>query len=361
MNVNELLAKVYSSGASDLVLKVMSPPLIRVNGELLRVGETVLSQEDIVLMAKVLATEEEWRRFENEMELDSAYTAEGLARFRVNMFKQRGSTSIVCRIIASEVPTIESLGLPPVVADLAMRPRGLILVTGSAATGKSTTQAAIIDHRNANEECHIMTIEDPVEFIHADKKGIVNQRQVGRDTLSFANGLKYVLRQDPDVILIGEMRDLETIAMAITAAETGHLALGTLHTTNSAQTIDRVINAFPSHQQQQVRMQLSINLMAVVSQVLCRRADGQGLVAGFEVLLATPAIRNVIRENKTFQIAQLLQMGTKDGMISLERYLVEMVKDGSVTVDEALAKSSRPEELANLLGPQATKAVAGVF
>ncbi|MDP1809043.1 MAG: type IV pilus twitching motility protein PilT [Actinomycetota bacterium] len=361
MNVNELLAKVYSSHASDLVLKVKSPPLIRVNGELVRVGETLLGPEDIVLMAKTLTTEEEWPRFDREMELDLAYTAEGVARFRINMFKQRGSISIVCRIIASEVPTIESLGLPPIVADLAMRPRGLVLVTGSAASGKSTTQAAIIDHRNANEECHVMTIEDPVEFIHSDKKGLVNQRQVGRDTQSFANGLKYVLRQDPDVILIGEMRDLETIGMAITAAETGHLAIGTLHTTNSAQTIDRVINAFPSHQQQQIRMQLSINLIAVISQVLCCRADGQGLVAGFEVLLATPAIRNVIRENKTFQISQLLQMGTKEGMISLERSLVDMVKQGTVTVDEAFAKSSRPEELANLLGPQAAPAAAGIF
>lgn len=361
MNVNELLAKVHASHASDLILKVKSPPLIRINGELMRAGEKALEMNDILAIAQSLATKEQLERFNEEMELDLAYTAEGIARFRINLFKQRGSMSIACRIIASEIPTIESLGLPEIVADLAMRPRGLVLVTGSAASGKSTTQAAMIDHRNKNEECHIMTVEDPVEFIHEDKKGLINQRQVGRDTLSFANGLKYVLRQDPDVILIGEMRDLETIAMAITAAETGHLALGTLHTTNSAQTIDRVINAFPSHQQQQVRMQLSINLIGVISQVLCRRADGNGLVAGFEVLLATPAVRNVIRENKTFQIVQLLQMGTREGMISMERYFVDMIEKGIITVEEAFAKTSRPEDLGNLLGPKAAGAAAGIF
>jgi len=361
MTVDDLLAKVFEHHASDLVLKVMSPPLMRINGELVHAGESLLSPEDVESMAKTLAGAEAWPRFEQEMELDLAYTAEGVARFRVNLFRQRGSVSVVCRIIASDVPTIESLGLPPIAADLVMRPRGLVLVTGPAGSGKSTTQAAMIDHRNANEECHIMTIEDPVEFIHTDKKSIINQRQVGRDTRSFTNGLKYVLRQDPDVILIGEMRDLETISMAITAAETGHLALGTLHTTNSAQTIDRVINAFPNHQQQQIRMQLSVNLIGVISQVLCCRADGQGRVACFEVLLATPAVRNVIRENKTFQIPQLLQMGTNDGMISMERSLVEMVKAGTVTVDEAFAKSSRPEELVNLLGPQAAAAGVGIF
>lgn len=361
MEIRELLGVILEEQASDLILKVKSPPLMRVSGELMPIGEKLLEPEDVTAFAKQLTTEFEWKRFEEDLELDLAYCADGIGRFRINLFRQRGSVSIVCRMIAAEVPSIEEVGLPPVAAALALRPRGLVLVTGPAASGKSTTQAALIDHRNANEECHIMTIEDPIEFVHSDKKGLINQRQVGRDTLSFANGLKYVLRQDPDVILIGEMRDLETMAMAMTAAETGHLALGTLHTTNAAQTIDRVINAFPSHQQQQVRMQLSVNLVGVISQVLCRRADGRGQVPCFEVLLATPAVRNIIRENKTFQIPQILSMGTSDGMISMERSLVELVKQGAISSDEAFARASRPEELSNLLGPQATPAGTGLF
>lgn len=361
MEIRGLLAKVHEHQASDLVLKVKSPPLMRVNGELTPISDELLSPDDITVMAQTLTKADEWARFQEEWELDLAYSAEGIARFRVNLFKQRGSVSIVCRRIAAVIPTIESLNLPSVAASLAMRPRGLVMVTGPAASGKSTTQAAMIDHRNTNEECHIMTVEDPIEFIHSDKAGLVNQRQVGRDTLSFANGLKYVLRQDPDVILIGEMRDLETMSMAMTAAETGHLAIGTLHTTNAAQTIDRVINAFPSHQQQQIRMMMSVNLIGVISQVLCRRADGQGQIACFEVLLATPAVRNVIREGKTHQIPQLLGMGTSEGMISMERALVDLVNQNLITPEEAFAKSSRPEELVNLLGPAAAAAGAGIF
>lgn len=361
MNMMELLTKVRDAGASDLILKVKSPPLLRVHGRLVPVGEELLGVEDIATAARGLVKEKEWQRFEEDFELDLAYQAEGIARFRVNMFRQRGSVSIVCRIIADEIPTIEGLGLPALTADLAMRPRGLILVTGPAASGKSTTQAALIDHRNTNEECHIMTVEDPIEFIHDDKKGLVNQRQVGRDTLSFANGLKYVLRQDPDVILIGEMRDLETMGMAITAAETGHLAIGTLHTTDSAQTVDRVVNAFPSHQQQQIRMQLSINLIAVISQILVDRADGNGRVVCFEMLLGTPAVRNVIREGKTFQIPQLLGMGTSDGMVSMERYMERQIMDGVITMEEAFKWTTRPEELRNLLGPKASQVGANIF
>ncbi len=361
MNINEMFFKVKETGASDLIMKVKSPPLIRLNGELMPVGEELLNVEDILTAAKSLTSESDWRCFEEELELDFAYEAEGIARFRINLFRQRGSVSVVCRIISSEIPTIASLGLPEIVADLALRPRGMILVTGPAASGKSTTQAALIDHRNTNEECHIMTVEDPIEFVHSDKKGLVNQRQVGRDTLSFANGLKYVLRQDPDVILIGEMRDLETMGMAITAAETGHLAIGTLHTTDSAQTIDRVINVFPSHQQQQIRMQLSVNLIAVISQILVNRADGQGRIPCFEILLATPAVRNVIREGKTFQITQLLGMGTKEGMISMERYMQGLINDGQITMEEAFRLTSRPEELKNLIGPKAEEFAANIF
>lgn len=361
MNLLECLTAIKERGASDLILKVKSPPLMRLNGLLLPLGEELLSADDIETAAKSLISEAEWARFLEHFELDVAYEAAGLARFRVNMFRQRGSVSVVCRIISNEIPTIASLELPELMADLAMRPRGLILVTGPAASGKSTTQAALIDHRNTNEECHIMTVEDPIEFVHRDKKGLVNQRQVGRDTLSFANGLKYVLRQDPEVILIGEMRDLETMGMAITAAETGHLAIGTLHTTDSAQTIDRVVNAFPSHQQQQIKMQLSVNLIAVISQILINRADGNGRVVCFELLLATPAVRNVIREGKTFQIPQLLGMGTREGMISMERYMEKLINEGLITAEEAFARTSRPEELKNLLGPRAAELAGNVF
>ncbi len=342
-------------------MKVKSPPLMRINGALEPIGDKKLEPDEVIELVKATLSDKDWAKFEADLELDVAYEAKDIARFRVNVFKQRGSISMVSRLIPNVVPTIESLDLPEITSELAMRPRGLILVTGPAASGKSTTQAAMIDHRNSNEECHIMTVEDPIEYVHVDKKGLVNQRQVGRDTLSFANGLKYVLRQDPDVILVGEMRDLETMGMAITAAETGHLAIGTLHTTDSAQTVDRVVNAFPSHQQQQIRMQLSVNLIGVISQTLVGRIDGNGRVACFEVLLATGAVRNVIREGKTFQIPQLLQMGTSHGMISMERSLLKLVNDGVVSVEEALSKTSRPEELRNLLGTKADGVGANIF
>jgi len=350
LDVNQLLAEAAAKNASDLILKVKSPPLYRINGTLVSFTEERLEAADVFKLGQQLTSEKEWQRFEEELELDLAYTVSGVGRFRVNMFKQRGSLGIVCRRIPNEIPDIDSIGIPEIAKSLAMRPRGLLLVTGPAGSGKSTTQAALIDYRNANEDCHIMTVEDPIEFLHKDKKGLVNQRQVGRDTLTFANGLKYVLRQDPDVILIGEMRDLETIAMAITAAETGHLAIGTLHTNDAAQTIDRVVNAFPSHQQQQIRMQMSVNLIAVISQVLVNRADNQGRVAAFEILIATPAIRNVIREAKTFQIPQLLQMGSEQGMVSMEKSLATLVKQKIITEEEAFAKTARPQELAGLLG-----------
>ncbi len=361
MEINDLLAKTNERGASGLVLKVNSPPLLSLLDELIPLGEERLGLEEVASMAQELTTEAEWSRFQEHLELDIAYALSGVGRFRVNLFKQRGSVSMVFRSIASEVPTLESLELPSVVAELAMRPRGLVLVTGPASSGKTTTQAAMMDHRNGHEECHIVTIEDPIEYIHTDKKALINQRQVGRDTNSFAAALKYVLRQDPDVILIGEMRDAETIGMALTAAETGHLAIGTLHTANSSQSIDRMINVFPNHQQQTVRMQLSTNLLGIISQVLLNRSDGKGQVACFEVLIGTSAVRNVIREGKTHQIPQLLEMGTGERMISMERSLANFIKQGTVTVDEALAKSTRPDELLTLLGPDASTKDAILF
>lgn len=357
MNIADLLKQTKEQHASDLIVKVNAPPLIRINGNLKALDYPKLTPENTIELARSVATDSEWKKFENDLELDLAYSLSDIARFRVNIFQQRGSIGAVFRLIPGHIPTIDELGLPEVVKYLAMRPRGLVLVTGPAGSGKSTTQAALVNHRNSEEDCHIMTVEDPIEFIHTDKKGIVNQRQIGRDTLSFANGLKYVLRQDPDVILIGEMRDLETISLATTAAETGHLVFGTLHTTDAAQTVDRVVNVFPIHQQQQIRMQLSVNLVGVVSQLLLQRTDGNGLVAAFEVMLATAAIRNSIREGKTFQIPQIMQTGTEHGMITMERSLAKLVQLGTINTDEALSKAPRSEELQNML-PSSASATA---
>ncbi len=351
IEINELLKQMYDRDASDLIIKVGSPPLFRVYGELVPVeGAEYLTPEDTAAMASKVATTEEWARFEEELELDFAYGVPGLCRFRVNLFFQRGSVGLVFRLIPNRIPTIEELRLPEIASSLAMRPRGLVLVTGPAGSGKSTTQAAMVDYRNEQEECHIMTVEDPIEYIYRDKKALVNQRQVGRDSLTFANALKYVLRQDPDVILIGEMRDLETIALAITAAETGHLALGTLHTTDAVGTIDRIIDVFPMYQQQQIRMQMSVNLIGVISQVLLKRADGKGRVAAYELMVATNAVRNMIREAKTYQLPQLLETGTSQGMQSMNRSIAGLVKSGLVSPEEALQRSPNPNELRQILG-----------
>lgn len=349
MDVRTLLKMMADLGASDLLLKVNTPPLMRLHGTWTPMTESKLGPEETLQAAKAVASPAEWSSFEQDMELDMAFDLPGISRFRVNFFQQRGSIGSAWRRIPSSVPSIEELGLPEIAKSMAMRPRGLVLATGPAASGKSTTLAALVDWRNSHEECHIMTIEDPIEFLHHDKLGIVNQRQVGRDTQSFANGLKFVLRQDPDVIAIGEMRDLDTISLAITASETGHLALGTLHTTDAASTIDRVINAFPSHQQQQIRMQVSVNLVAVVSQILVRRLDGAGMVAAYEVLIATGAVRNAIREGKTYQIQQLMQTGGKHGIISMEQSLKSLIEQGIVSAEDALAVAPRPDELAGIL------------
>ncbi len=351
MDLKALLAETHRLQASDLIVKVGKPPLLRIHGDLVTVGEERLMPEDTQAFVTGALTEEQLRQFGEHLELDFAYEVPGVCRFRANAFKQRGSLGMVFRRIPNEVPTPESLNLPEVVKSMALRPRGLVVVTGPAGSGKSTTQAAMIDCRNAGEDCHIITVEDPIEFVHSDKKAIVNQRQVGDDTVSFARALKSALRQDPDVILVGEMRDLETISLTITASETGHLALGTLHTVGAAQTVDRLIDAFPTHQQQQVRMQLSVNLIGVVSQVLVKRADGRGRVAAYEVLVATNAVRNLIREGKTFQIPQTLQMGTRQGMFSLNTSLAGLVSAGAVRPEDALAGSPDRVELEHMIEP----------
>ncbi|HZL04616.1 MAG TPA: type IV pilus twitching motility protein PilT, partial [Coriobacteriia bacterium] len=297
-----------------------------------------------------MLSEEQRKRFETELELDFAYSIPGVSRFRANVFQQRNSLGAVFRVIPLQIPTIEQLGLPKVCTYLADRPRGLVLVTGPTGSGKSTTLAAMIDHINNTRPVHIMTLEDPIEFMHRNKKALINQREVGEDTRSFASALKRVLRQDPDVILVGEMRDLETISAAITAAETGHLVLATLHTTGGPATIDRIIDVFPPHQQQQVRMQLSVTMEGILSQVLLRSTDGKSRVMAMEIMLGVPAISNLIREGKTHQMPTIIQGGQSVGMQTLDQSLKALVQGGQITYEEAMSKAQEPHELASLLG-----------
>jgi len=348
--IDKLLYDVVRQNGSDLHIKAESRPLVRRYGDLLPMEDyAVLTPDEVRGLANDLMSEKQRARFEEEWELDMAYVIEGLARFRVNLFIQRGNVGIIFRVIPLTIATMEELMLPPVCRYFCDRPRGLVLVTGPAGSGKSTTQAAMIDFINKTGSHHIMTVEDPIEFIHEDKQCLINQRELNTDTHSFNNALKYVLRQDPDVILVGEMRDLETIHLAITAAETGHLVFGTLHTPDAIQTIDRMIDVFPMHQQQQVRMQLAVNIVGVISQTLVKRKDGQGRVAAFETLVAVPSIRNLIREAKTFQIGSMIQTGAKQGMMTLDQYLAALVKKGVVSKEEGGMKAANVREFNALL------------
>ena len=350
-HVDDLLRLMLERGGSDLHLTVGSPPGIRQRGELIPVENMKpLSPRDTMDMLLSLLSEEQRRRFETELELDFAYSIPGVSRFRANVFQQRNSMGAVFRVIPIKIPSLEDLGLPKVCRYLAERPRGLVLVTGPTGSGKSTTLAAMVDHINTNKAVHIMTMEDPIEFMHRNKKAFVNQREVGEDTHSFASALKRVLRQDPDVILVGEMRDLETISAAITAAETGHLVLATLHTTGGPETVDRVIDVFPPHQQQQVRMQLSTTLEGVLSQVLMRSTDGRSRVMAMEIMLGVPAISNLIREGKTHQMETIIQGSAALGMQTLDQHLKTLLTQGKITFDEAIGKSKSPRELAAMLG-----------
>jgi twitching motility protein PilT len=348
-NIDDLLRWAVQNDASDLFIKANAPPMVRVYGDLLRMQGDPLTPEEAKQLSYSILTEDEIRQFEKELELDVAYEIADLCRFRVNIFVQRGFTQSVFRAIPFRISTMEELALPDMCRRLAERPRGLCLVTGPAGSGKSTTLAAMVNFINENIPCHIVTVEDPVEFIHTDSQALINQREVGHDTHSFANALKYVLRQDPDVILVGEMRDLETIGLAITAAETGHLVLATLHTKDAVQTVDRVIDVFPTHQQQQVRIQVSVNLLGVVSQSLVKRKDGKGRVAAFETMEAIPAIRNLIREAKTFQIGSLVQTGSRRGMWTLDQSLANLVRQDVVTYEEAYLKAGVPAEFETIV------------
>ena len=347
----DLLLHVLDTGCSDLHLTVGAHPTVRLNGHLTPLDDyPVMTPQVVQQTMYAILTQKQREKFEQELELDFAYSLPGRARFRVNLYKQRDALGAAFRLIPYDIKPLEALGVPPSIGNFAMLPRGFVLVTGPTGSGKSTTLAAVVDLANRQRRDHIMTVEDPIEFLHQHKGCLVNQREVGEDTWSFKNALKHVLRQDPDVIMVGEMRDLETIEIALTAAETGHLVMATLHTQDAAQTIDRVIDVFPPHQQQQVRVQLSGSLQGVVCQQLLRTADGKGRVVATEILVATPAIRNLIREGKTHQIYSAMQAGAKFGMATMDQHLAELVKTGTVTFDAALEKCHHVEDFQRLCG-----------
>jgi twitching motility protein PilT len=341
---------VVTQGASDLHLTVNSPPMLRINGSLRPMGDSaVWSRERVRNAILSILNESQQKIFEQELELDFAYTISDQTRFRVNIYQQRGSMGGAFRIIPTELKQLHELGIPESVGNFAQLARGLVLVTGPTGSGKSTTLAALVDLVNSTRADHIVTVEDPIEFLHSHKKSIVNQREVGADTHSFAAALKHVLRQDPDVILIGELRDLETISIALTAAETGHLVFATLHTQDAPQTIDRIIDVFPPHQQGQVRTQLAATLQGVICQALVRRADGEGRAVATEILVATPAISNLIREGKTYQIVSMMQAGRAQGMHTLDQHLADLVKAGTITYEAAVEKAHDDDGLDRLL------------
>jgi twitching motility protein PilT len=356
--MHELLRLVVERRASDLHIKAGNRPMLRVDGTLAPASDEPLSDDQVRGLIAEILTSEQLEVFHRKLELDLAYSIPGVSRYRVNIYQQRGGMGAAIRTIPASVPTLETLNLPKVVRRLASLPRGLVLVTGPTGSGKSTTLAAIVDAINHTRSCHIVTIEDPIEYLHHDDVSIITQREVGADTHSFTNALRHVLRQDPDVILIGEMRDLETIATAITAAETGHLVLATLHTVNAAQTVDRIIDVFPPHQQSQVRMQLSVALEGVLSQTLLPVKSGRGRVAGVEVMVGTAAIRNLIREGKTHLLLTTIQSGSREGMQTLNQGLRELVKNQMVSFETALAHSSNPQELAQLCGREGVASAA---
>jgi twitching motility protein PilT len=347
----DLLLDVLERRASDLHLTAGSQPMIRVRGRLVALEEyPKLMPSDTREVIYGILTNDQRQRLETDWQIDFAYSVPGHARFRVNAYFQRSAIGAAFRLIPATIVSIDDLGLPAAVHEFTKKPRGLVLVTGPTGSGKSTSLAAMLDAINESREEHIMTVEDPIEFLHGHKKCIVNQREVGSDAASFGLALKGALRQDPDVILVGEMRDLETISTALTAAETGHLVFATLHTQSAPQTVDRVIDVFPAHQQDQVRVQLSVALMGIMTQQLLPTADGAGRVVACEVLVPTPAVRNLIREGKTHQIPSALQTGSGVGMQSMDAALATLVRNGKITQRLAESRSSTPEELRRLMG-----------
>jgi twitching motility protein PilT len=350
-DIVDLLTEVAHRGGSDLHMAVGRRPTMRHNGVLVELDAPVLNPRNTRSLVLSIMNEEQRDALERDWECDFAYSISGVARFRVNAYWQRGSVGAACRYLPPTIGSFAELGLPPIMEELACRPRGLVLVTGPTGAGKTTTLASVVDYINTNRSVHIITVEDPIEYVHRHKKSIVTQREVGSDTKGFANALRYVLRQDPDVVMIGEMRDLPTIQAALTAAETGHLVFATLHTQDSAQTIDRVIDVFPPGQQQQIRIQLAGSLMGVVAQQLLPTADGLGRVLVCEVLIPTPAVRNLIREAKTHQLATVMQTGRQHGMVTMDEALADKYRQGLISYEMALTQALDPAVLRTLVEP----------
>ncbi|MGB9856572.1 MAG: type IV pilus twitching motility protein PilT [Dictyoglomaceae bacterium] len=356
LSMIEILQDALKKNASDVHITVGVPPVFRIKGHLVpQTQYPVLTPQDTMELIFSLLTEENKQRFQEKRELDFSVGVKGEGRFRVNAFWQRNSIAAVFRLIPWVIPSFQELGLPPILKELASLPRGLILVTGPTGSGKSTTLAAMIDYINTNFSRHIITIEDPVEYLHTHKKSIVNQREVGADTHSFANALRSALREDPDVILVGEMRDLETTSIALTAAETGHLVMATLHTVDAVQSIERIVDQFPAHQQQQIRIQLSGVLQGVISQQLLPSKDGSRRVVAVEVMIAIPAIRSLIREAKTPQIYNVIQTGGKYGMQTMDQALADLVKKGLISEEIAIQRAVNKDELLRLLWGEARR------
>ncbi len=347
MNFMELVMDGIDKKASDIHITVGVPIIYRINGKLIKINDNMIKPDITEEIVKGLLNERQFAELVDKGELDTSFSSPGRGRFRINIYKQRGSYALAIRILPLNIPTIEELGLPAIVTELAMLPRGLILVTGPTGSGKSTTLASMIDLINEQKNYHILTLEDPIEYLHRHKKSIVNQREIGNDSMNFSNSLRAALRQDPDVILVGEMRDLETIGIALTAAETGHLVLSTLHTLGAAKTVDRVIDVFPPHQQQQVRIQFSSVLQGIISQQLLPKADGKGRIAAFEIMTATSAIRNLIREDKTHQIDTAVQTGAKFGMQTMDTSLLNIYKRGLISQETLTTQATSPDILKN--------------
>ena len=352
--IEDLMEEVIERGGSDLHLSAGLPPYIRISGKLTPTEHEPMTPEACQRLIFQMLNNTQRKHLEQNWELDCSYGVKGLARFRVNVYKDRGTYAACLRALSSKIPTMDTLGLPPIVRELAEKPRGLILVTGPTGSGKSTTLASMINEINMTRPEHILTVEDPIEFVYAPDKSLIHQRQVGEDTKSFANALRAALREDPDVILVGEMRDLETISLAISAAETGHLVFGTLHTSSASQTVDRMVDVFPPEQQQQVRVQLSNSLVAVLSQTLVPRMNPKpgefGRVMAQEIMVVTPAISNLIREGKTAQIYGAIQTGGKLSMQTLEKVLADLYRGGQISFESAMSKTSRADELQRLIG-----------
>lgn len=345
VNIEEILKTAKDAGASDVHITVGIAPKMRVNGILLTMNYPRMMPDDTKEIFVSISTDVQRRRLEELGEYDMSFSIPSIGRFRVNAFKQRGTVAMAFRLVGTSVPAVEELGIPESVVDLYTRKRGLVLVTGPTGSGKSTTLAALVDKINKNREAHVVTLEDPIEYLHRHDKSMVNQREIGLDSENYANALRAALREDPDVIMVGEMRDFETISVAITAAETGHLVLSSLHTLDAASTVDRIIDVFPPHQQQQIRVQFANVLEAVVSQQLIPRADGNGRVAAFEVLHANYAVRNLIRESKSHQLISVMQTNRKQGMILMDDAIMKLYSEGKITKDEAVKFASDPDTM----------------